>query len=207
VAKVADSTDSCNIEYDWGATPTTIYVRFYLNLSSDWTQFKTRADGNVHWLFTNSYQSQTGFRFNIVNHSWWGDCPDNWICVLPQGDGGNNEWWEGTTPSWTAGVNLADYIGSWVCLEYKIQISGSNVVLTEYVNGTQTQVVTGAGQSGSSHDWIAFIDYENSSSSSQLRYYMDDLVVADSYIGPLSEGDSTSPRKLNNVTGVRVTLH
>lgn len=207
MAKMIDATGGCNIQYNFSEPyPTTIYVRFYVYFTSDWEAFGP-SPGTVHWIFTNSYQSSTGFRLNLQTNDFWSDCPVGGACMLPQGTGGNNEWYFPlkVDPDWTAGTNFKTRLNEWICLEYKMEISGTNVILTEWVDGVQTRgPSTGPGQEGSDFRWIALLDYENAGSSSQLRYYIDDFVVSDTYIGPTG---STPARKLNNVTGVRVTLH
>ena len=95
---------------------------------------------------------------------------------------GGVQWWN---TSWPAGINLKSIIGAWTCFEYKMQISGSNIVLTEWINGAQTRgPITGPGQdaTGDFHD-IAFSGWENTGANYTADHYIDDIVVADSYIG------------------------
>jgi hypothetical protein len=189
MAKQTTSTDGCNIQFDFAEPqPTTIYVRFYIYFTTDWASFGPEP-GTVHWIFTNSYQSSTGFRLNLQTDDFWDLCASNGMCVLPQGDGGNNEWYytAKVNPDWEPGLNFKDRLNEWICLEYKMQISGSNVIVTEWIDGVLTRgPSTGPGQSGNDFQWIAFLDYENAGSSNQLRYYIDDLVIADEYIGPIA---------------------
>lgn len=189
MAKQTTSTDGCNIQFDFAEPqPTTIYVRFYIYFTTDWASFGPEP-GTVHWIFTNSYQSSTGFRLNLQTDDFWELCASNGMCMLPQGDGGNNEWYytAKVNPDWEPGLNFKDRLNEWICLEYKMQISGSNVIVTEWIDGVLTRgPSTGPGQSGNDFQWIAFLDYENAGSSNQLRYYIDDLVIADEYIGPIA---------------------
>ncbi|MCJ7816588.1 MAG: hypothetical protein MUP55_01905, partial [Candidatus Aenigmarchaeota archaeon] len=75
-----------------------------------------------------------------------------------------------------------------------MQISGSNVILTEWINGIQTRgPITGPGQNTNSFNNIIFSGWENSGANFAGDHYIDDMVVADSYIGPMGDGGDTQP--------------
>jgi len=182
--------------------PTTIYLRFYLYMTSNWNTSETNNASWMHWIFTNSARSSTGFRINMVTDHEWGPCPQGAVCILPEGDGGV-QWWN---TSWPAGINLKSIIGTWTCFEYKMQISGSNVILTEWINGIQTRgPITGPGQNTSSFNNIIFSGWENTGANFTGDHYIDDIVVSDSYIGPIGGGDTQSPTAPMNLSALAVS--
>jgi hypothetical protein len=186
------STGSCDINHVFSTPyPSTIYLRFYLYMTSNWNTSETDNASWMHWIFTNTRRANTSFRMNMVTNREWGLCPLGAVCILPEGDGGV-QWWN---TSWPAGINLKSIIGAWTCFEYKMQISGSNIVLTEWINGAQTRgPITGPGQdaTGNFHD-IAFSGWENTGANYTADHYIDDIVVADSYIGCNGGGGDTPP--------------
>lgn len=197
--KVPSTPDACNLVRNISGSPTTIYVRFYIYFGTGWTTSWASTGHWCHWIFTNSAYSGTGFRLNLTTNGEWGTCPAGDICMLPEGDGAS-QWWSGVSPAWEAGVDIRTLIGTWTCFEYKMQISGSNIILTEWINGELTRgPCTGPGQDTSSFNKIIISGYDNSATSASLDFYIDDIVVSDAYIGPLEEGDTTPPT-ITNVT-------
>ena len=217
---------TCDIYYSL-SNLTTVYIRFYIYLDDGWTStYGQQQNFLVHFLFTNTAAASTGFRLNIVSsgsdggNGNWGDCtPLGALCILPEGHGGR-QWWSDVTPSrvtsgtWGKGTNLVSLAGAWHCFEYKLEIGSWNatfsaydVSVTEWIDGVQTRgPTTGAGSNTDSFSKIIISGWDNLSSAQANGFYIDDIVIADAYIGPLSEEPAPS-RKLNNVTGVRVTLH
>jgi len=107
-----------------------------------------------------------------------------------------------------------DHQDEWVCIEYerdvpnqtsKLYITTRNGSLSgTYVTRSDTQ-----DNSGATFDLIEIIGgyFDGTFTASVNNYLMfDELVISNDYIGP-PDGFLTSTRKLNNVTGVRVTLH
>lgn len=192
--KDADSTSGCAITYDFDTPyPTTIYLRFYMYMDSDWLDYPGEATGDplIHWVFTNSQAGSTGFRLNLTTNDHWGGCPAGDVCLLPEGDGGY-EWWD---MDWTSGAadDFMQYVGAWHCFEYKMEISGDDLILTEYIDGVLTRgPITGPGQNTSSFNKIIFHLWDNPGGSYSMGYYVDDIKVSDSYIGPLSPGSTTA---------------
>jgi hypothetical protein len=158
---------------------------------------------------TNSALSGTGFRINLVTKEEKTDLPSNFLAILPEGDGGGSgdQWWgDNASPAWDYdAVNLKDYIGQWVRIEFKMQISGvgNDVTLTMWVGDAAEESptvgpCTGPGQNGSAFTKIIFSAWENSSYAHDADYYIDDILIADSYIGPNILG------KINGVRGDQV---
>jgi hypothetical protein len=193
--KRTSGNDACNISIAIPGNPTVLHLRFYIYFTTDWNSYGN-GSGLVHWIFTNTAQSQTGFRFNIYENSEWDVCPSGDACVLPQGSGGNNEWYftSKVNPDWPAGIDLKTLIGRWTCIEYRMEISGSNVILTEWIDGVNVRggPFTGPGSDHGYFDLLIISAYMNNPIASNISYYLDDIVLADSYIGPMG-GDTTPP--------------
>jgi hypothetical protein len=201
--KESSNWSGCPITQDISGSPTTIYLRFYLYFGTSWNTYPTNATGDplIHWVFTNSQAGSTGFRLNLTTSDHWGDCPVGDLCLLPEGDGGH-EWWEGDWTS-TAADDFLQYVGVWTCFEYKMQISGSNIILTEYINGELTRgPVTDVGQNTGSFNKIIFHLWDNPAGSYTMDYYLDDIVVSDAYIGPI---DTETP-SASGITRSGVTI-
>ena len=163
-------------------------------------------DPLMHWVFTNTMAGNTAFRLNLTTASQWGGCPGGDLCMLPEGDGGAQWWDESASPPWTsdASDDFMQYIDTWTCFEYKMEISGSSVILTEWVDGVLTRgPVTGPGQEASGvFDYVYFHLYDNQSTTHVLEYYIDDIVVADQYIGTLGATTTTTTA---TATGLSIT--
>jgi hypothetical protein len=172
--------ENCNI-YRSLSNYTTIHLRFYLYLTTNWNSSTSSLDG--HWIFTNSARSGTGFRLNLVGNGNY-NCGDGAaIHMWPEGNG--NATWEWAGTGWGGcNINFKNYIGAWHAFEYRMEISGSNVILTEWIDGVLTRGPnTGPGQSGSTFTSIILSGWENNAAAFTGDYYIDDIVVADSYIG------------------------
>jgi hypothetical protein len=168
--------------------PRTIYLRFYLYLTTNWNSWQ--SSDYVHLLFTNSARSNTGFRLNFTGDGQY-NCGGNKIHMVPEGHGGKAWDWGST---WnTCAIDMKQYIGAWHAFEYKMEISGSNVILTEWIDGVLTRgPITGPGQDSSGvFSSIIISGWENTASPHVFDFYIDDIVVADSYIGPTGQ---LSPR-------------
>jgi hypothetical protein len=113
--------------------------------------------------------------------------------MIPEGDGGNAWWWGHST--WDiCKVNFKSFIGAWHCFEYRMEISGSNIILTEWIDGVITRgPTTGPGQNGSAFTSIIISGWQNTAPGYDGDFYIDDIVVADSYIGPMDGGTNPAP--------------
>lgn len=166
-------------------------------LTSNWSNQTSNVD--VHWIFTNSALSNTGFRLNLQNNAQGYNCGDNAAAIhmWPEGHGGKQ--WQNypyisnpascnPSTNWCGcSIDFRDYIGAWHVFEYKMQISGTDVILTEWIDGTQTRgPITGPGQDTSSFNTLIVSGWNNNAGAWVGDFYIDDIVVADSYIGPIS---------------------
>jgi len=202
----------CDIRYFLSEPyPTTIYLRFYVYFTDSWDadciEGTTCTDYMYHWIFFNSGQSNTGFRLNLVNHEYeggghWSGCPEGHLCLLPQSDG--QEWYltNLVDPDWgNSGVNFRALANQWHCIEFKIEYinNGSNIRLTWWLDGVLKQgPVTGPGTDPPNNfQNIIISGWLNQATAVNEYYYIDDIVIADSYIGtsivtpsPQTGGDS-----------------
>lgn len=166
--------------------PTTIHIRFYLYLT---TSFNSFAKGNtIHWIFTNSHAAGVGFRLNFISQDEYscGNLGPNAMMFCPEGD--SNRLWDWHSSWNVCRKDYKDYIGAWHCFEYRMVINQSppyNVTLTEWIDGVQTQgPITGPGQNGPYFTRVILSGWENTSAAWNQGFYIDDIVIADSYIGP-----------------------
>jgi len=152
----------------------------------------------MHWIFTNHADSQHGFRINMATKRELNDLDSEFLAIIPQGDGEtfpSNEWWGAEDPDWDRFVvDLKDYIGRWVCIEYRMVVgSDYKVTLTEWFDGVQTRgPITGPGQRSPENYFscVIFSTWENTAQAHLADFYIDDIVIADSYIGPNVLGKS-----------------
>jgi hypothetical protein len=100
---------------------------------------------------------------------------------------------------------MEDYMEKWTSFEYKLEILDNStctansfdancVRMTEWIDGVQTRgPCIGVGHNSSTWSWIIFTFYEHAASNNERVWYLDDIVIADSYIGPMGGGDTTPP--------------
>ena len=184
--RASGQSSTCDLIYTFSAPqPSTIHIRFYLYLTTNWNSTATNNEGFFgHWIFTNSARSNTGFRLNLVGPAQW-NYGENKLHMLPEGHGGESWWFGKATPTWPAGPDFKTFIGAWHCFEYRMQISGSNVILTEWIDGVLTRgPSSGPGQNGPTFTSIIISGWDNGASNFDGDFYIDDIVIADSYIGP-----------------------
>lgn len=183
---------ACDLSHSLTGNPTTIYVRFYMYLETGFSSID--AETLTHFFFTNTALSSTGFRLNLLGMNWTGGSAGG-IYLDPEGDGG--AMWCYSSEDWgdvITDVNYATFIGSWHCFEYKMEISGSNVIFTEWIDGVLSRgPITGPGAEKAYFDKIIISGYSNLAEAYTGAFYIDDIVVSDEYIGPLEE---TSKRTL-----------
>ena len=189
--RASGAPQTCDIVHQFSTPyPTTIHLRFYLYLTTNWNSFGSLE--YVHWIMTNIIATNTSFRLNLIGDGQY-NCGDGGIHMIPEGDGGRS-WWFGNSNWDVCGVNYKELIGAWHSIEYKMQISGNNIILTEWIDGVLRRgPTTGPGQdSANNFNKITISGWENTSSAHVGDFYIDDIVVSDSYIGP-DGGDTQAP--------------
>jgi hypothetical protein len=142
----------------------------------------------THFLFTNSQLSGTGFRVNLLGYAWRSGCGSApYIEFVPENN--SSTWdWGCTAP------NIVNDIGQWVCYEFKFVAHGDGTgYFGIYRNGILVHEGEGA-MTQTNFTKIVFSGYDSPASAFQGDFYIDNIVVADEYIGPLAEGSaSVSP--------------
>lgn len=185
--------------------PTKIHLRFYVFFTNNWLGADNPPASsyeNVHFIFTNSARSATGFRFDIVDHvsdAYPYECnneqafPGIYFLIGDYGEHGKR----GTAPYDC--YNLRENLNRWQCVEFMV----------DAVNDTYSHWVDGDLKVDNAITPVTQADFTRiivSGFSSFLRdftgdFYIDDIVVADSYIGcGSSGGDTLAPAAPSNLT-------
>lgn len=138
---------------------------------------------------------------------------DNTCGYWLNGDGPYAGTCTGTNTLATSSFNLMD--GEWHCIEFYNMLNTNSNTNGEYrlwIDGTERTHWTGIRNRNNSNPrdfyiW-SFGDYINGSPSSTMYVYIDNVVVADTYIG-LAGGDTTPPTVTSatiNTAGTTLTL-
>jgi hypothetical protein len=210
--RAAGYSDSCDIVYDLpNPYPTKIYIRFYLYLENNFINFNTPVsrEPSYHFLFTNSALSLTGLRINLLAGVPWESA---WKCG--HGRGGvpstqpyaffsiqdyDREWPVGTYPAGC--FNLLQHLTEWLCVEFMMDASTDTVKIwiNEKLVYQATDRIT-----QTNFTRIILSNYMSSEGGSgfDTGYYIDNIVVSDSYIGPVAPDES--PKAPVNVKGKEV---
>ena len=189
--RASGAPQTCDIAHQFTTPyPTAIHLRFYLYLTTNWNSYGDLEV--VHWIFTNIVAVGRSFRMNFMGDGQY-NCGDGGIHMIPEGEG-NRVWWFNDSNWDVCGVNYKELIGAWHSIEYRMQISGSNIILTEWIDGVLRRgPTTGPGQdSANNFNKITISGWENTSIAHVGDFYIDDIVVSDSYIGSGS-GDTQAP--------------
>lgn len=185
-------TASCDIRKDIPSPyPSKVYVRFYLYLDSNFINFDTPTTRFpiYHFLFTNSAFSQTGLRINIMTGVPYGtgQCGSAQVdgrpyaFFLPQDY--DYDWRNGT---YSTCYNLLDHLNEWQAVEF--MFDAPNDTVTIWMNGKQIYTARDRITDGS-FNMFQFSSYMSDADGPEFAagYYIDDIVVSDSYIGPTGD--------------------
>lgn len=200
---------SCDIVKDLPTPyPTKIHIRFYLFLESNFINFNTPVsrEPSYHLFFTNTAQSMTGLRVNLLAKVPW---TTSWQCGAGRGGVSSSqpyaffsvqdydrEWPVGTYPEGC--YNLLQHLNKWLCVEFLMDTNTDTVKI--WIDGTL--VYQGTDRiTQNNFTKIIFSNYMSSEGGSgfDTGYYIDNIVVSDSYIGPIStsgDGDVAAPKNL-----------
>lgn len=194
-----------------GFSETRINVRFLIKFGSTYVANK---QGGVNKFI--DVHSSGGTRFGILGlHLADGPFmapavapyPSAWYVFRSPGTEEADHDSANATIKWTD----ASLGGEWYCFEYEINAAGNTTTfyLTKS-DGTQQTVTSETSVAGNMYT-LYIGGYHNGYGTADANNYLliDNLVISNTYIGPPEGfvGGSTPSRKLNNVTGVRVTLH
>jgi hypothetical protein len=181
--------------HDITESPTKIYLRFYIYFTGNWESFNEGGESEfVHLIFTNTALSGTGFRLNLRHHvsnSYEYECSSGMFLAFQDG---SNEGGSGT--AYEPCFNIKDHLQEWICFE--IMMDATNDEVSMWINGVQ-----GVDEASMTISQSAFYSIILSGFSSYLRdktwdYYIDDIVVSDSYIGPTEGSEEEDPPSAPN---------
>lgn len=202
----AGVSESCDILKNLSQPyPTNIYVGFWLYLDSNFINFNTPTarEPSYHLFFTNSAQSQTALRINILSKVPYtsphlcgaGENYPNQPYAFFSVQDYDREWPVGTYPAGC--YNLLEHLNEWVWYEFNLNANTNTVKI--WANGTL--VYQGTDRiTQTNFTYIMLSNYMSSEDGTGFAtsYYIDDFTISDSYIGP---GEKTAP---NSPTGLRV---
>lgn len=172
-------------------------------------------DSMIHFMFTQTALSQTGLRMNIRDGAYSSPHMDGYAFFCGQIN--DNEMWETRTTihnNW----NLMDHLDEWLCIEFKFVMTATTSTIYTYINGTLEFTGTYADSynynAGGSIDNVIISGYTNAPDFGALAavFYIDDVVVADEYIGPNVNGKVNGVRadqikKINGVYADTLSKH
>ncbi|MFX0124510.1 MAG: hypothetical protein ACFFAE_12830 [Candidatus Hodarchaeota archaeon] len=184
-----------NQQHDIPGNPTKIYLHFYIYFSSNWENFHANGESEfVHLIFTNTARSGEGFRINLRHHSG-DDYP--WKCTygmfLTLQDGSDSG--PSNSDDWLACFDFKDHLQEWVYVVVMADAANDKVSMwinnVNYINEADMAIGQGSfnniiisGYSSPLRDWTG-------------DFYIDDIVIADSYTDPIE--DETPPLPPKNI--------
>lgn len=185
---VAESPD---IRKDISGSPTVIYVRMYVWFEAGFSSFNTPTtrEPTYHFFFTNSAQSMTGLRINILSKVPY---TSPWTCASGYDSVGastpyaffsvqdyDREWPVGTYPDTC--YNILDNLSKWVCYEFMLNASTNTV--TMWADGTQVYTATDR-ITQTNFTMFQISNYMSSEDGTGFvtAYYIDDIEIQDQRI-------------------------
>ncbi len=216
---------------DNGVDKTEVYVRWYQKWVGEWNsgsvqQKFTKFCGNAYSTI-NGYMTAAHFSFGPYGESWrcavnnyngqfdWmgGYCDDNDEIWMYQTEAASGNWgWDSYNNEIINGSDgeFTFETGRWYCLEIHVKMNSdetaSDAVLEAWIDGTKVfgltdfQYYTGNQTSfGVGYLELQHIYYDRSLSDQPT--YMDNIVIADSYIGPVNTvSDVTAPSSPSGIS-------
>ncbi len=182
----ANDYRTCDILKPLSQSTDKIYMRFYVYFTNNWVNFNSNAaDEFVHFIFTNTAVSGSGWRMNIIDYvsaEWPYECsrdtdavPNMYFAIQD----GSTQGRRGTAPYDCFDLNR--HLNEWLCVEFMADATNDRYSL--WINGDQkvNNVSTPISQANFTavilSGWNSILrDYTGD-------FYIDDIVVADSYIG------------------------
>ena len=172
----------CDIWHDITGSPAKIYIRFYMYLTGNWTNFNAAEVSEfIHLIFTNSAVSGTGFRINLRHHS---DDDYEYTCYT----GSNNIYVSiqdgsdsGPAAAWSNCYDIYDHLGEWVYVE--VMADASNNLVSMWVGDQAIFEDFSMTISQANFTKIAISGFSSNLRSWQGDFYIDDFVVSTSRVG------------------------
>jgi len=207
----ASGSKSCgDLSHTIAGNPTVVYIRFYLNIPE--SAGASLGDYRSHFLFLNT-ASSARVALDIAGRSreyCAGHCPANPPYSNDDGKGEHNSGYEwkdhimlspSTRPPTVSVVEtegtpffFEDHFDEWVLVEWKVDFVNKKTSL--WVNEIPYIIDYDMDWPYSYATKLIISGYSNYTASS-IHYYIDDIVVSTSYIGPKDSGppneDATPP--------------
>jgi hypothetical protein len=189
INRIAANDESGDIVRQLPRTVPKIYIKFQLWLDSNFINFNTPTSfepNSYHFMFTNSAQSMTGLRMNMlarVPYTSPAQCgasspgfPANRPFAFFSVQDYDHEWTTGTYAS--PCYNLLDHLNQWQ--EFEFMFDANTNTVTIWANGVQVYTAT-ERITDTSFNSIQLSNYM-SKAGKATSYWLDDLVVSESFI-------------------------
>jgi len=198
--KEAGDYESTGLHFAISPAVTKLHVRYYVYFTTDWNacnQDTNCGDEYIHHLFLNS--ARAGVNFGADIFSCTDEKPYNVICrdavnsdtvfgfhSYAAGPSRNDEWQKG--PDTSAGCVYIedDLMGSWHAVEWMFDLD--NELRTFWLDGDEKYTISMTEGNHFSINWIFLTLYLDNSDcrNSDVSVYIDNIVLATEYIGPLN---------------------
>lgn len=228
----AGDWESCNLQRNFSPPyPSKIYIRFYMYVpSAGFSTFDspTSVSPQIHWIFTNTAMSNTGFRFDLMDvsnqgESWPYSCIDSSPSMFIACQNNAN----GCSFANRTCYNILDHLDHWLYIEIMADAGNQKVALWIMDTVTESSVTElwGTGTTPPSSELgvsqtistpncdsgkfcnLIFTQYSTGSYQHPVEssIYFDNIVVSDSYIGPLGETTTTTSTASSTTTSEPTT--
>lgn len=178
--------------------PTKINLRFYINFTDNWSHFNEALAGEVvHLIFLGRPISGAGWKLDIreyVSEQWPYECsratqpPPNMYFFPSFAARGTNPY---------DCFNLIHHLNEWQCVE--IMADAANDRYSLWINGDQ-KVNNVSTPVDTTIDRIVISGWNSLLRDYTGDFYIDDIVVADSYIGCGTSLDTLAPAAPQNLS-------
>lgn len=195
-----------------------VYFGYHFKMEAT---FGSTTDRQCKWLHWIDQGGSSGAAGNGVSNQTWFQMfgmafgsGDALALYTTAGTLNGGEWWD----SGASGTDLRDGNWHWIEWRYKgnTNSSTSDAVITLWIDGVQQNSTTGFKTVSASAGYIYDIKWEMGNCEHEMGswymthtgwkgWWIDNVKISTTYMGP-PEGDGGSVRRLNNVTGVRVTI-
>ena len=197
--KESGDYETTGLRYDLGSGVTKLHIRYYVYFTTDWNacnQDTNCGDEYIHHIFLNTAQAWVNFGVDI--YSCTDEKPRNTICrdlsnsdtvygfhSYAAGPSKNAEWQKGPDSAGGCSYIEDDLMGSWHAVEWMFDLT--NELRTLWIDGVEQYTITMTEGNHSVIDWIFITFYLDNSdcNGSDVIVYIDNIVLATDYIGPL----------------------
>jgi hypothetical protein len=187
VVRLAGEERSKDLYHTISPSPSKVYIRWYQYFSSNWNSFGTQGSEFIHMIFTNSARSGTGWRINLRHHvgnDYPYTCEGGMFMAFQDN---SNE-----LGPWSGGCfNIKSHLNEWIAFEVMADTASNRISF--WINGQQYLNNVPMSISQSNFNTIILSGWSSSKTFYTGDYYIDDIVVSNSYVGLAEEGPTTCP--------------